>query len=168
MSLQNVNELKNFKNDIFFETGTYEGWLTRIAKDFGFTKVVTIEINNELYNKAISMSTEYQDIEFHLGNSVDIMKNILPNYIEEKITFWLDAHPSGYCDENTWPIFQELITIKNYSKRNDHIILIDDIRLFSPEQIEKAKKLALDINPDYKISFLEGGSPEDIMVCKIN
>ncbi len=167
MSLQNINDLKEHIADVFFETGTYEGWLTRLASEFGFKKIITIEIIPELFEISKSLSTEYKNIDFYLGSSPEIMKKILPQFSHENITFWLDAHPSGYFNEKTWPVFEELSAIKNYCSRNNHTILIDDIRLFKPEDIEKTKSLVLEINPNYNITFLEGGSTQDVMVCKI-
>jgi hypothetical protein len=181
MSFKNTKlQLNNYKSDIFFETGTYKGGTSRIASELGFERVITVELQKYLYEEAKLLSNDY-DIEFHLGDSPSIIINVLSDIDENKIiTFWLDAHidPGNYIQGETpdirkCPLYDELECIKSL-KRNDHIILVDDIRAFRKdngwghdlvlsELIDKIKE----INPNYTISFIDGEVENDILVAKI-
>jgi hypothetical protein len=176
MSFKNTKEqLSEYISPVFFETGTYLGETCITACDLGFERVITIELFKEQQDKAMKNCYGY-DIEFHLGKSVNIMESILPN-INSRITFWLDAHissnqnPMG-TDEN--PLMQELDIIKNFSKRNDNIILIDDLRILGKHgwgigtSIEEVVSKIMEINSLYEINYLDGlGSENDILVAKI-
>jgi hypothetical protein len=178
MSFQNNNQLSEYINDVFFETGTYLGHAARSAADLGFKKVITVELQERLYLESKELSKDYPQIEFYLGDSPQVMKEILPT-IDRRITFWLDAHIDGgnYVPGLTpeirqCPLYEELDFLKTLS-RNDHTIIIDDMRIigvlgwgigtYKDELIRKLKE----INPDYEISFIDGCEPNDILVAKI-
>lgn len=182
MSFKNPKiQLISYKSDIFFETGTYKGATTRMASDIGFEKVITVKLQKYLHEEAKSLSSDYKNIDFYLGDSPSIMIDILSNIDENKIiTFWLDAHidPGNYIEGETpdirkCPLYEELEAIKSL-RRKDHIILVDDIRAFTKnygwghdlilsEFIDKIKE----INPNYKISFIDGEIENDILVARI-
>jgi hypothetical protein len=180
MSFLNAKEqLKEFLTDTFFETGTYEGRTSRDAKDIGFKRVITTELQERLYQESIQMSKGY-DIEFHLGDSPELMRKILPT-VEGKITFWLDAHidggnyiPGVTPDVRQCPLYEELEVLKTLD-RKDHNILIDDMRIIGTIGwgVGTVKEILiqkiLEINPSYQISFLEGegNHPNDILVATI-
>ena len=68
---------------------------------------------------------------------------------------------------------EELEAIRNHPV-NDHVILIDDMRLFRSQK-DWAKGLLIDkmvtelhkINPRYKISFLKGYTDNDVLCATI-
>ena len=177
MSFKNTPvQLPQFMSDVFFETGTYMGDACREAKLLGFPRVITVELQEYLYRQALNNSIP--GIEFHLGDSPQVMRQILPD-VEGKITFWLDAHIDGgnYVPGLTpnirqCPLYEELECIKTL-KRNDHIILIDDMRIIGTigwglgtvreELIKKLKG----INPEYKIFYVDGAEPNDILVAML-
>ena len=143
------------------------------AKDFValFKKIVSIEIEPdfvEIVNNKFVKSGDYPDVEFqfHLGDSKSVIPNIIHD-IDEKITFWLDGHEFYQI-----PLLEELIAIKNH-KIKDHIIMIDDVRMFdSPEWNiighDNVIKLIMDINKSYKITY--HNSPHginDILIAKV-
>jgi hypothetical protein len=180
MSLRDPKkQLPNYISDIFFETGTYKGQTARLASDVGFKRVITVELQEYLYEESKLMSKEYDNIEFHLGDSPSIMFDVLSD-IDDRITFWLDAHidPGNYIPGKTpeirkCPLVEELDIIKSL-KRKDNIILIDDIRAFRKdngwghnvilnELISKIKE----INIDYEISFIDGEVENDILVARL-
>ena len=114
-----------------------------------------------------------------MGDSPTVLKKLLP-LIDTKTTFWLDAHiddcniiPNITPNIRKCPLLEELEIISN-SKRNDHTILIDDIRIFGMENVW-GEKLTLQtiinelykINPNYNISFIDGYINNDIIVAKI-
>jgi hypothetical protein len=180
MSFRDINfQLKQFINDIFIETGTYHGETAFVASNLGFKKVISIELQQHLLSVAIKKCKKCNNIEFHLGDSPTVLKKLLP-LIDTKTTFWLDAHiddcniiPNITPNIRKCPLLEELEIISN-SKRNDHTILIDDIRIFGMENVW-GEKLTLQtiinelykINPNYNISFIDGYTNNDIIVAKI-
>ena len=150
----------------------------RAAADLGFKKIITVELQERLYLESKELSKDYPQIEFYLGDSPQIMKEILPT-VEGRITFWLDAHIDGgnYVPGVTpeirqCPLYEELDFLKTLT-RKDHTIIIDDMRIigvlgwgvgtYKEELIRKLKE----INPDYRISFIDGYEPNDILVAQV-
>lgn len=180
MSLRNPRlQLLDYKSDIFFETGTYQGYMARIASEIGFNRVITVELQRYLYDQARSLSSDYHNIEFFLGDSPTIIKEVLTGIDETKtITFWLDAHidPGNFVagqtpDIRKCPLYDEINAIKML-KRNDYTILIDDLRIFTndnswgvnlQELIDSIKQ----INSQYKITFIDGEVENDVLVAKV-
>lgn len=168
-------QLHRFPNRIFVESGTYLGEGVEDALSSGFQKVLSFEVVESLVERA---RTKFAD----RGNDVvdiiqDTSANMFP-YIEsihEPITFWLDGHWSNneetgfkdvYC-----PILLELDAIAKHSIKT-HSILIDDVRLFGTWEfdhisVETVIKKLLEINPAYKIEFLDGYCPKDILCASI-
>jgi hypothetical protein len=179
MSFKNTEyQLKNYINDIFIETGTYYGETAKIATNLGFKKVITIELQDHLQKIAKEKCNNLK-IDFHLGDSPIILSEILPK-IDSKITFWLDAHMDG-CniipnvtpDIRKCPLIEELSVIKNHH-RNDHTIIIDDVRLFSVNgcwgeniTISNIIETIKNINSNYKISYIDGYVSDDIIVAQL-
>lgn len=90
-----INKLK-VKN--FVETGTYKGITTYyLANKFPDLNIYTIEINEIFYNnlndfKKSEISDKYTNVKRYLGNSLDILKNIISNiddfvYYENNIPY---------------------------------------------------------------------------------
>lgn len=124
---------------IFVETGTYLGNSTKEAS-FVFDKIITIEINEQLYNKAIDFCDDVikeKNIIFYLGDTLNLLPNIVNTIKEscESCMWFLDAHQSGIDTSNNGihvPLLLELdIILSKLYKKVNHIFVIDDVRLFS-------------------------------------
>ncbi len=134
--MQHLNEdfLKElqepFQNfNTFVETGTYEGGTVFEVANL-FKTIHTIEVKEDLYNKTKSLN-KFDNIIFHLGDSTDKLKEIIPT-IADKCIFFLDGHySSGITGKGTkdCPLNEEIDSINNLYK-NEGIIIIDDFRLF--------------------------------------
>lgn len=118
---------------ILVESGTYEGDTIDALKDT-FSKVFSIELDDALFSKARDRFSHYPHISILHGDSARLLPAVLSS-LDEPAVFWLDGHFSGTGTakgiSNT-PILSELETILNHSVRN-HVILIDDARLFIGE-----------------------------------
>ena len=149
---------------IFFETGTNNGAGVALALDCGFSRVISVEIVESLFETCRKRFLDKENVSIILGDSRDAIKNNAPTG-DERILFWLDGH-----ELNSIPLIEELEQIKSLS-RNDHIILIDDVRMFGTPQwghfsIEPIKELLMEIIPNYKISFANSAwEPNDILVA---
>ena len=127
--LYNLRE--NFKEfPIFIETGTWYGETIFSMEKF-FDKLYTIEINENLYNNAISKYSGNK-INFIFGDSSNEIRNILEQ-CDNKILFFLDAHDCGEGTGNSnittlyTPLEKEIENINNYCKK-EALLIIDDCR----------------------------------------
>jgi hypothetical protein len=116
---------RNYDVPILVETGTAGGNSIRVAADI-FKKCYTIEL---ILDRPELIYAEH--VHFRIGNSVDVLPEIISEFVGEYVFFFLDAH---FCDSvpNTTgikecPVLDELKIISRYQKC---IILIDDARLF--------------------------------------
>jgi hypothetical protein len=69
------------------------------------------------------------------------------------------------------PLIQELQAIGEHHIKN-HIIIIDDVRLFGSEewsglQKEQVIDSILNINYKYRITYIDGHIPGDIMIARV-
>lgn len=194
MSFKNSDSLKKYLNPVFFETGTFLGGGTKAALESGFPKVITIEIQEHLYNQCINgdptgngedLVKEIKDgkVSLHLGDSKNIMWNLISN-VNDRMTFWLDAHIDGgnYVQgltPNVQPcsIYEEIEIISKHPIKT-HTILIDDLRIMAGSHssgygwgygidIDEIKKKILNINPKYVFSYEDGYQSKDILVAMV-
>ncbi len=113
------------------ETGTYYGDMIEAVRN-GFQNIYSIELGNELYNKANERFKGYKNIRIIHGDSGEVLARLLAQ-INEPVVFWLDAHYSTadtVKGSTNTPIEQELRAIFNH-RIKQHIILIDDAKDFT-------------------------------------
>jgi len=120
---------KKYNIKILVETGTFMGEMVYAQRN-NFEKIISIELSKELFNIALKRLKKYKNVEITNGDSGKVLKQLVDK-ISDPAIFWLDGHYSGFetakGDLET-PIKYELDTI--LSSRLNHIILIDDARLF--------------------------------------
>jgi len=175
----NINFLNSLKDDYrnypcFIETGTSLGTTIFCVEPF-FQKLHTIEISDKYY---FYTKGRYRGnkINFILGDSSDVFKELLPT-INDKTIFFLDGHYSsgdtgrGIKDV---PLIEEIIHINNLYK-NEGIIIIDDVRLFGTSITEDwssiNKETILEILKDRIVdvySLDSNLSKEDRLIIKIS
>ena len=123
---------ENYGCKIFIETGTFLGDMVEAQRD-RFTKIISIELDGFLFRKATKRFKQYPHIRIVQGDSGKIMPEIMKDILEPCL-FWLDGHYSSGVTargEKDCPIFEELDSIFSNDKGLNHIILIDDARLFA-------------------------------------
>ena len=112
------------------ETGTYLGEMVYALKDI-FKNIYSIELSEEYANRARIYLRRQKNVKIFQGDSGDVLAELLQD-IDQPTLFWLDGHYSGdnTAKGNTHtPILKELRHILS-AKDLNHIILIDDARLF--------------------------------------
>ncbi|HVF48706.1 MAG TPA: hypothetical protein VNA19_01390 [Pyrinomonadaceae bacterium] len=146
---------KRFNLGVFVETGTYLGEMVE-AMRARFRKVYSVELSAELCARAREMFARYPHVEILQGDSSDMLPLILGRIVEPAL-FWLDGHFSGGFTAQgplDYPILKELEHIRRHEIKN-HVILIDDARLFEGTPNAPAKEQVLarlrEINPAYII-----------------
>ncbi|MFA7347220.1 MAG: hypothetical protein WCZ86_05630 [Desulfurivibrionaceae bacterium] len=119
--------------NFFVETGTFNGDMIEAMKDH-FDELYSIELCQPLFEKAEKRFKFQKNITLIQGDSGKKLKSIMKR-IDRPALFWLDGHYSGgetALAEKETPIFEELICILE-SKDHQHVIVIDDARLFGTD-----------------------------------
>jgi hypothetical protein len=169
---------------IFVETGTYLGGAISIALECEFETIYSIDISNLHKERNLQLfknSIELDKVKLLYGDSIDVLPNVIESINDTPSVFWLDAHFdvfSDKCGKYKTPILHELKCISN-SETKDHVILIDDVRLFK-NNVEWAISVTLDeiiselmkINSNYKILYENGRDDfkfrkDDILVAYV-
>jgi len=169
-----VNELLNYSNDYFIETGTYRGDTLEIIKK-NYKNIYSVELSEVFYNNAVNRFKNDKNIKICFGNSRYDLLSIISD-INSPITFWLDSHWSCVenvgCDKDVLcPVLYELDQIKQHNIKS-HTIMIDDIRLmdginFNVKKEEILEKL-YEINPNYTIVYYDDYTAKnDVLVAYI-
>ena len=134
----NIDFIKQLRDDynnyqVFIETGTLNGDSTFSLEPY-FNELHTIELS-EYYYYNTKARYNGNKINFYLGDSTDVLKEILPN-IKSDTIFFLDGHYSsgGTAQGNKdCPLIEEIENINNLFD-NKAIIIIDDLRLFGKDK----------------------------------
>lgn len=119
----------NFALDVLIETGTNEGKTPWALKD-AFREIHTIELYEPLYVAAANLFNGTPWVHCWFGDSTDVLPDLLAS-IDDPALFWLDGHYSGPGTGHgikSSPICEELMLI--LANANDHVILVDDARIF--------------------------------------
>lgn len=124
---------------MFIETGTYMGDTVEFLKN-DFKRLFSIELNEDLAAKAAKRFSTESKIMIVQGDSATQLATLLSE-ISSPVAFWLDGHYSSEYQvgdeyivtgkgEKDTPVMEELIQISRHPVKN-HVILIDDARLFN-------------------------------------
>jgi hypothetical protein len=165
--------LAKYPNEMFVETGTYDGSGCLIAVHAGFKKVVSFEISPVRFALASERLKVFPQVDLILGDTMAFLPKLL-DLISFPCTFWLDAHmpEDGVAHSAAWsscPIMHELAAIAKHSIKT-HTILIDDLNLFRDGVFdhfsENDLKTAMrGINPNYRFVYEDGAVHESVLVA---
>ena len=146
---------REFDLRTLIETGTYHGAMVSATKDI-FSRIVSIELDKTLHERAKKKFSRYGHISILQGDSGEVLGNLLPS-ITEPCLFWLDAHYSGGPTAKgriETPILQELQHVLHHPVAG-HVILIDDARCFVGQNdyptIEEVRELVLGPHSDWVV-----------------
>ena len=119
---------ERYRLKIFIETGTYRGDMVEAMKPL-FRKIYSIELGDELFQKAKRRFKRDAHIELIHGDSGTELGRIMPR-LDEPALFWLDGHYSAgdtARGAKDTPIYEELDHILRAPDLG-HVIVIDDAR----------------------------------------
>lgn len=120
-----------FGTPVLVETGTYMGNMIQAIKH-DFKRIYSIELQTELWERAKQKFANDKHITLLQGDSGEVLATVLAE-LDQPALFWLDGHYSGDITakgELVTPIQKELEQIFRHPLAAQHVILIDDARLF--------------------------------------
>ena len=154
--------LQKYQTQVFVETGSYAGEAIKLAKECGFSEIHSIELDPTMAAAVASTPSESW-VHVYTGNSAALLPSIVPR-INLPTTYWLDAHPPGalrlFAPE--LPLLQEILAIRAFSCAPS-IILIDDMRLFSLEDVQRLVQVLHTLWPQCKITREDGIEANDVL-----
>jgi hypothetical protein len=112
------------------ETGTFRGDTVRALRS-NFRTIYSIELDEDLYQKAIQRCRNQRNARLLRGDSAVLMPQVLGE-LSDPTLFWLDAHWSGSgtaTSDLETPIVAELAAILAGAPAGS-VVLIDDHREF--------------------------------------
>lgn len=150
---------KSYSLRTLIETGTYYG-TTVAAMIKLFEQIYTIELDYKLYTLARERFLKYPHVHVIQGDSGKVLPIVLENN-PNRCLFWLDGHFSGDGTARgvkDTPIIEELAAIRSHY-RKDHVILIDDARMFTGRNgyptLKSIYSLLKDINSSYIVKVVD-------------
>jgi len=160
-----------FRISTFIETGTLYGAMIHVIKD-DFEKIISIELDIKLANRARELFSKYGHITIIQGDSGIVLKDVLAD-IDSPCIFWLDAHYSAdktARGKKDTPIMEELECIFNHSVKN-HVILIDDVIDFNGKndypKLKELKNFILKQRPGWNF-IVKKDNIRKFIVCSGN
>lgn len=180
--LEEIRSRFDCKN--YFETGLCDPRLNVSCKKAlvcNFDRVYSIDLCSEYIRLGKEIFKDHPHLTLINDDSNNIGNYLGSIFFRERTFFFLDAHVddpklTGY--KNRCPIFNELTAIGKMN-RKDHIICVDDLRIFRLENpweetsygkidyIEKIKEMILGINSEYKFTYLDGHEKGDVLMAFI-
>jgi hypothetical protein len=146
---------RRYRARVLIETGTYVGDMVHAQRE-NFGELYSIELSPEYASRARERFAGDTHIHIVQGDSADVLASILTP-VSERCVFWLDGHYSGGATARgplDYPVLRELAQIREHGVR-DHVILIDDSRLFVGDANSPSKADVIDairtINPNYVV-----------------
>lgn len=177
--------LRRFPARVFVETGSYIGDGVKAALDAGFERVITIEAKRESWELVRARFEGDPRVTAILGSSADLLTAAIDN-VDERATFWLDAHWSGegtgglapFRDSCVYsPVLDELAAIAAHPVKG-HTVLIDDMRVFrdgvfadeneEPILPVRLMETLLDIDDRYEFELLDGAEARDVLAAWVS
>ncbi len=151
------------KIKVAVETGTGYGH-TAIGLSYHFSKVITVELVQKLFEYAAKKGKGHGNIDFRYGDSVTLLPQILHSVGDEPILFYLDAHYSGGESETLGakPTVLEELKIINRLRNNYDMIVIDDCKYFG---VFRDGSDWRDVTKESILACLEDGKIRDHYVC---
>jgi SAM-dependent methyltransferase len=149
-AVKRVAEL--YSLSVLVETGTYLGDMIDACL-FNFSKIISIELSEDLYIRASNRFQDKQHVTILQGDSGKVLRSLVPR-LDSPCLYWLDGHYSSGITargQKDTPILEELNVIGTSRYSLQSAILIDDARCFDGAgdypSVEEIRQLCLSLFP---------------------
>lgn len=139
------------------ETGTFLGEMAEAISSH-FRQYVSIELSEQLAKKARNRLKHRKNVEIICGDSSVVLPEVISK-LDERAIFFLDGHYSGGITAKSdieTPVIEEIRWILKH-RISDHIVVIDDARLFIGRRdypdMDQFKRILFDLNPDARVEI---------------
>jgi len=85
------NFIRSNNVELIIETGTSVGYTTEFFARHNIP-VIGTEIGREVFDEAVERLKQYNNVKLLFGDSTDSLKDILPQYRNKRVFFFLDSH----------------------------------------------------------------------------
>ena len=148
LTTYNVQDLMDrYSLECFVETGTLYGEAVEHARQFMFTQIISIEIEEDLANQCRVKFSHDPRVHIITGDSSIKIKDAV-SLVTGPCLYWLDAHfPGGdrndekrkaYMETDNphsrVPLLKEIEAIKETAHFQESVLLIDDARHFERDK----------------------------------
>lgn len=139
----------------FIETGTFFGDMVEAIQG-EFARVFSIELEPALRRRAAVRFQALSHVTIVEGDSSTALEEVLRG-LDERCLLWLDGHFSGGVTArgaSDTPVRLELAHVLRHPVR-DHVVLIDDARLFGSGDYPTVDELAADVRgarPEWSVA----------------
>jgi hypothetical protein len=123
---------RRFELPVFVESGTHVGNMVEAMRT-SFQDLYSIELAPALFEQCVARFAGMPHIHLAQGDSGQILGQVIAG-IERPSLFWLDGHYSAGITAKgplETPVEKELGHIAAHRLAHQHVILIDDARLFT-------------------------------------
>lgn len=179
------NYFKEYKgnHNIFVETGSYHGDSIVLAKQAGYKRIISMDIDGANVAQCqerfrLIPDDKHQAENGHINitccdSAIGLLKAM--KFVNEPAMIWLDAHSQLFDDEpkteNPFPLLMELEQLRKHPIKT-HTILIDDILILTHPKVtgwdnDVIENALLAINPAYKFTYLSNPVVNNILMAHV-
>ena len=161
-----------YPNEIFVETGAFEGDGIAAALEAGFPQVISIEKDPAYTARCEGRFVGDHRVKLVQGDSAQCLGDVL-SQLAAPATIWLDAHCYNpklpKFNSRNCPLRDELAAISRVGGRR-HTILIDDLfccetSTFGGLRFDQIVRDLLAINPNFCMRLEEGAMAHDVLAA---
>lgn len=157
------SDLLRYKKNlsVFIETGTADGDGIQSAINAGFEEIYSIELSEDLYNRAKERFADNPNVHLIRGSSEIELPKLLTT-TKQPFLLWLDAHASGgqYIGELMYHYLpKELKSILDHSSLfKNCVIMIDDMNYYIDDTVfvNEVESLVTQLKPNGTIEYHKG------------
>jgi hypothetical protein len=136
-----IKDHESIVNEIFIETGTFEGESLEFAASLPFSEIHSCDVSLRHYQNAVEKFKDEPRIKLYLASSHTLLQTIIDP--DKTTTFWLDGHwqnntSDELCPEaSECPLEAELRQIFSFNWKTRPVILIDDANHYPKTKDDK-------------------------------
>ena len=159
-------------HNVFIATGMGNEESAKVALSLGFSRIYIVESNRRSILRDKICFSRVREVHVSVRSVLDFLEELLPK-IHQPTVFWLDTPEARDCSDLLAGLILEELDIISRHCIKEHVVLVSNMSAFARKEgfygirtydIERA---LLDINPEYKLCFVDGVVPSDVLVASL-